>query len=329
MYRIDEDKARSSLPDAQKKDFDDIVFQKVLGASTHIRLIGIMIESIVLDSIEKAEPISMMIERIEIITNFFIQTRGEASQAITNAIYQMTKGLHTYTEEVRIEEISDRIISVKNAYGEASKAANKQAVSYAIEIGNRMETILVYDYSSNVEAFIRGLQGDKIIYIAESRVINGGFPFVKPCLEAGHHIHFIPDASLMYYMKKCDGVFMGAETIYPDGTAFNTTGSDIVALLCQHYKIPLYFITPLIKLDIRPVHGKEKKLVMNDLKTKMSSVANPADLQGDINYQTPELLGVEPAYIKGFITEKGVIPSMQMYALSLDYIKELRGDDDV
>ncbi|MCB6288780.1 hypothetical protein LI276_22125, partial [[Clostridium] scindens] len=87
--------------------------------------------------------------------------------------------------------------------------------------------------SSSVEAFLRKINGPKRIYIPESRVINGGAPFVQPCLEAGHQIHFIPDASMMYYMKSCDGVFMGAESIYPDGTGFNTTGSDIVGLLCD------------------------------------------------------------------------------------------------
>lgn len=329
MYRINENKARSSLPVALIQDFDDIVYQKVLGASTHIRMIGNMIENIALDSINKAESVDIMIKRIEEVTNFFIHTRGEASQAITNAIYQMTKGLHTYSKEERIEEVSKKIIDVKNTYEEASKAANKKAVSYAIEIGNRMDSILVYDYSSNVEAFLRGLEAGKTIYIAESRVINGGYPFVKPCIEAGHHIHFIPEASLMYYMKECDGAFMGAESMYPDGTAFNTTGSDIVALLCRHYKIPLYFITPFIKLDIRPVYGKEKTIVMNNLEKKLSTLANPEGLSGDIVYQTPELLGVEPSYIRAFITEKGVIPSMQMYTMSMEYIRELRGDENV
>ena len=172
------------------------------------------------------------------------------------------------------------------------------------------------------------MQAGKTIYIAESRVINGGKPFVKPCIEAGHQIHFIPDASLMYYMKECDGAFMGAESIYPDGTGFNTTGSDIVGLICDYYKKPLYFISPLIKLDVRPVYGKEKTIVINDLKDKLQDVADP-DNHKDIDYYTPELLGVCPEHIKGFITEKGVIPSIQLYDTAMQYIKELRGEEDV
>lgn len=132
-----------------------------------------------------------------------------------------------------------------------------------------MTTIFVYDYSSTVEKFLRGLAEHerKIrIYIAESRIIDGGLPFVKVCQKAGHHIKFIPDASMMYYIKDCDAAFMGAETFYPDGTGFNTTGSDIVGLLCSYYKIPLYFLTPMIKLDIRPVTGGRKNLVFDNMK---------------------------------------------------------------
>ena len=87
------------------------------------------------------------------------------------------------------------------------------------------------------------------IYICESRALDGGRPFVKNALASGHHVHFIPDTTMLSAMKKCQAVFIGAETIYPDGTVFNTIGSDIVAMLCGTIHKPLYVLTPLIKLD--------------------------------------------------------------------------------
>lgn len=328
MYVIDKEKARQALPDNVKQDFDDIVEQRILGASTHIQMIGNMMEKIALEEAEHGN-VEAMITRIDEVCQFFIATRGEASQAITNAIYQMMQGLHSYDTKEDVQTVAKKIIEVKDAYRKVSKEAIAQAVSYAAVIGNRMQTILVYDYSSTVEAFLRALTPGKTIYIAESRVINGGKPFVKPCVESGHHIHFIPDASLMYYMKDCDGAFMGAESIYPDGTGFNTTGSDIVGLICEYYQIPLYFISPLVKLDIRPVYGKEKTIVINDLTNMMEPIANPDQLEADIDYHTPELLAVPAKHIRGFICEKGVIPSNQLYSIALAYMKELRGEEDV
>ena len=192
MYTVNLEKARKALPAAAVKDFDDIVEQRVLGASKHIQMIGKMIEQIAVDSVEK--------NRIQEVCQFFIHTRGEASQAITNAVYLMTARYRQH-EERDIRTYAQRIIDVKKQYERDCTAASETAVSYAVEIGNRMSAIMVYDYSSSVEAFLRKINGPKRIYIPESRVINGGAPFVQPCLEAGHQIHFIPDASMMYYMK--------------------------------------------------------------------------------------------------------------------------------
>lgn len=321
---IEKEKARTALASSSMKEFDDIVEQRVLGASTHIKMIGKMIEEIALEE-SRQGCVSSMIERIHLVCDFFIATRGEASQAICNAIYQMIQGIDQLEKESDVTKAAEKIIQTKNAYALASVAAIEKAVGYAVEIGNRMQTILVYDYSSSVEAFLRGLTPGKSVFIAESRVINGGKPFVKACVERGHSIHFIPDASLMYYMKDCDGAFMGAETIYPDGTGFNTTGSDIVGLLCSYYQKPLYFISPLVKLDIRPVYGKAKTIVINDLQERLQPIADPEHC-AKIDYHTPELLGVCPQHIKGFITEQGVIPSGQLYDIALQYIKDLRGE---
>lgn len=324
MYLIKREKARTCLSETYQKIFDDIVYQRVLGASTHIKMIGDMIEDICIQALSSNGKTEHVIKDIEELTNYFIHTRGEASQAITNAIYVMIQGLHEHVHKDVSQAVHD-IIETKDQYHQKAKAASELAVGYAIEIGNRMERILVFDYSSSVEAFLRNIEGEKLIYIAESRIINGGKPFVKACVERGHKVHFIPDASLMYYMKDCDGVFMGAETLLPDGTGYNTTGSDIVGVLCDYYKIPLYFISPLIKTDIRPVFGKEKPLVFNDLKEKLQEIADPENIGVDIDYLTPELVGVAPQFIRAFITEKGVIPSGAMYEVCMNYMKDLKG----
>lgn len=128
----------------------------------------------------------------------------------------------------------------------------------------------------------------------------------------------------MYFLKDCDGAFMGAETFYPDGTGFNTTGSDIVGLICKHYGIPLYFLTPMIKVDIRPVAGGRKNLVFDDLKKKLSASWGEDIRTEDIDFMTPELIGVAPEFIRAFITEEGIIPSGQMYGISMEYSRKLR-----
>lgn len=323
-----ENDIRGMLPESVREAFDSIVEQRVLGAGNHISMIGDMIEAIAKRGVDEHRPTAQVIDEVLALADFFITTRGEASQAVSNAILLMIHDIRSCAG-MDIEGAAARIIEIKDGYARTAAEAVKQCVAYGVRLAQTMERIFVYDYSSTVEKFLSCLKDNGKqyeIYIAESRIIDGGKPFVKACRDAGHKIKFIPDASMMYYLKGCDGAFMGAETFYPDGTGFNTTGSDIVGLICRYYRIPLYFLTPMIKLDVRPAYGGRKKLVYDDLKDKLTAAwGDGADKEG-IDFITPELVGVEPGFIRAFVTEKGVIPSGQMYGVSMEYSRNLRGE---
>lgn len=321
-----EEKIRAILPEEVKEAFDAIVEQRVLGAGNHISMVGNMIASIVKRGVEEQRTAASVIEDIREVTDYFIATRGEASQAVSNAIRLMVHNIKDYSDW-DMDRAAEAIMAAKDSYASTAAAAIEKCVAYGVRLAKDMDTIFVYDYSSTVEKFLRRLAENKKdyhIYIAESRVIDGGRPFVKACQEAGHRIKFIPEASMMYFLKDCDGAFMGAETFYPDGTGFNTTGSDIVGLICKHYGIPLYFLTPMIKVDTRPVTGGKKNLVYDDLKKKLSSSWSEDIRTEDIDFVTPELIGVAPEFIRAFITEEGIIPSGQMYGISMEYSRNLR-----
>lgn len=319
-------KVREILPECMLEAFDSIAQQRVLGAGNHIAMVGDMLEAIVNRGVKEGRTTDRVIREIREVADYFIATRGEASQAVSNAILIMTHNLNAYAD-MEMKEAAGLILEAKNSYARKAAEAAEACVAYGVRLAGPMERIFVYDYSSTVEKLLRGLKdGGKQyeIYIAESRIIDGGVPFVKACLESGHKIKFIPEASMMYYLKDCDGAFMGAETFYPDGTGFNTTGSDIVGLICRHYGIPLYFLTPLIKLDVRPVYGMGRKLVYDDLRDKLTRDWGDDLDREAIDFITPELVGVEPGFIRGFITERGVIPSAQMYGVSMEYSRSLR-----
>ena len=76
---------RDILPVHMREAFDSIVEQRILGASNHIAMVGDMIEAIVQRGAEEHRPTAQVIEEIFAVTGFFIATRGEASQAVSNA----------------------------------------------------------------------------------------------------------------------------------------------------------------------------------------------------------------------------------------------------
>lgn len=320
------DQTRELLPDNSKKSFDDIVFQRVLGASRHINMIAEMIESVALEGKKNGSTVNEVVDNVLSVSQFFIETRGDASQAIANAINIMIRDV----DEVRkldLDEATDTIIQMKNRYLTTAQEATNLVVDYGVEVAKSMNTVMVFDYSSTVDKFLKKANpenGKLLVIIPESRSIDGGHAFIKTCVDAGHKVKFIPDAAIMYFLKKCDGVFMGAETFYPDGTVFNTTGSDIVGLVCREFNVPLYVLTPLIKVDIRSIHGYEKVLVKNDLTNRLAVNWDHVE-QEKVDFICPELLGVESKYITAVITEKGIIPANQLFNTSINYSNSLKG----
>lgn len=320
------DQTRNILPENSKELFDDIVFQRVLGASKHINMIGEMIESIALDGKRNDSTADSVVDDILSVSQFFIATRGEASQAIANAINIMIKDIDNVRNS-EIDEAINTIIQMKNSYLTSSQEALHRVVDYGAKVAKSMKTIMVFDYSSTVDKFLKETKpesGKLLVIIPESRSIDGGHAFVKTCLDAGHRVKFIPDAAIMYFLKDCDGAFLGSETFFPDGTMFNTTGSDIVGLVCKEFNVPLYVLTPLIKVDVRSVHGHEKALVENDLKDRLTSNWDPNEIE-KVDFICPELLGVKSKYITAFITEKGIIPANQLFDTSINYYNSLKG----
>lgn len=319
-------KIRNILPETVQNLFDDIVKQRVLGASKHINMIGNMIKAIASQYAMQNLKTQNMIKDIHLLVEYFEKTRGESSKAVANAINLMVKDLDSL-EDINVKKAAKKINDFIDGYDTKAKKDIMSVVEYSVNLAKYMKNIMVFDYSSTVNMFLSKLGNenqDMTIYIPESRIINGGYAFVITSLNAGFKIRFIPDAAIMFSLKDCDAAFFGAETFYPDGTVLNTTGSDIVGLVCKEYNIPLYVLTPMIKIDNRPINGFKYDYVINDLKDKMADIGFKDDEKEKVEFSCPEIVPVEAKYIKAFVTELGVIPANQMYTISLDYYKTIK-----
>lgn len=317
---IDRDLARAQLTGNSANYFDDIVKSRVLGASRQTKLICKMFESIAED--EKND-IHQVKDKITIVANYFKETRGQNSRAIYNAINEVLGEIYSCfkNSEFNRKELIEKIENYENVLnGNVEKSAE-----YAAILCQNVDTIMIFDYSSTVDKFIKKLEGKKCIYIPESRALNGGKPFLETAQKAGHEIHFIPDTLMLVALKKCQIAFIGAETIYPDGSVFNTVGADILGILCQEINIPLYAISPLIKTDIRNIYGITKEAPMPfDFSVRLATEWTDQEKEG-IDFKGIKLVKIDKKYITGIVTEQGIVPSYAFYQVALDYNKRLEG----
>lgn len=296
---------RNLLPNECIEDFDNIVNGVVLGASNHIQMIINMYVQIA-----KENDKENTLYRIEKVGTFFKETRGKSSYAIINALKDVEKRINSSKKENIFEAVS----KAKNAYFEQNDKNIKNIILYTERLIGNHQSVLLFDYSSTVEKAICALKNKIDVYIPESRVIAGGFPYVKKITESGHQVHFIADAAMLSIIDKVDLVFIGAETFYPDGTAFNTVGSDILAELCLNHNVPYYVLTPLLKCDIRALYGIFKDTLETDLKNKIGKDW-PEDLREKVDFKSIELVGVDSKFITGYITEQGIIRPGDLFSM--------------
>ena len=108
---IEQAKVRAVLPQAAQTAFDDIVLQRVLGASKHISIIGQMFISIAEAGASVQDSNEKILRDISAVADFFKKTRGEASQAICNAIDRMLLQI----EACEKDSAAELAAKVKNA----------------------------------------------------------------------------------------------------------------------------------------------------------------------------------------------------------------------
>lgn len=305
----------SQLPESAKTLFFDITEYRVLGASRHINLICDIFEKIAQATKTNADVLSAKVV-IHRTGEYLSETRGQASQAVRNAIDVLLAKLDV-VDASDPAEFSLAVEKVVRDFKEDSERSTERIIQYASAEMCRFKKYLVFDYSSTVCKYVESLAGsgnEVEIYVPESRTINGGKAYAQAAVNSGLKTYFFPDAAMLHYLEKCDAVLIGAETFNPDGTVFNTIGSDILGMLCERCNVPYYVLTPLMKVDKRSMTGHRKAPVLVDL-VKMYAGLLGEKTAKSVDFRCPELIPVDARYIRAYITEKGVIPAYSLYQL--------------
>lgn len=295
---------RELLHPSSHELFDDMTSERILGASNHIRIIGEFFKALVdHNSVDQAS------EKIEAVSRYFNETRGKSSYAIYAFLTAFDKFLES-ADRSSIDVFKDQVYKEIDSFDAKVEHNIQKLINYALLESANYKKIMLYDYSSTVNRFVTSLPDPIDVYIPESRLINGGYPFVPDCVKAGHRVHFLADAGLETVMPQMDAVYIGVETFYYDGTAFNTTGSDIAAILAHYHHVPYYALTLLSKFDPRSIKGVYKDVIAKDLKPLLSNIWPDQDIADKVDFMATELVGVPGKFIYRYITEKGIfLPS--------------------
>lgn len=246
---------------------------------------------------------------------YFRRTRGTETAAVSNAIAILLDSLRP-AAELPVTSARAEMVRRCRVYREESA----KAVTLAAEVGAERllgtRRLLLYDYSSSVAATVR-LLGEKgthvTLVIPESRVLDGGRPYVEELADTPHSMELIPDCALAAGMEGCDAVLEGAESLQADGGFVNTIGTLAVAIMARHFGVPLLVSTTLLKIDSATLKGELQPIHPRDVTARLTA-GWPPNLVARVSLPCPNLERVPAPLVTAYCTEEGTLLPTQIRA---------------
>lgn len=296
-----------SLPPEADEIIQKIQTGKILGASRSIRLINeafcIQVDE---SNLSSGKTLAIQVRKW---ADYLVATRGELSPAVGNAIEIVLEGLEECAESDRVEDVRDFLHTKTAVYNRRSVEQVRRIAEYGANLLHDRGRVLAYDYSSSVNAILlRAAEEGKQLHviIPESRALNGGLPILRDLLHHHKEITFTVDVAMGNELKLCDAVLVGAESLTADGGFWTTIGTGSAAILANHYHVPFYVPTELIKFDPRSNEGLYRKV--NRVKLQMFDFQDLTPLSKQVLVECDDLEFTPHEFVTNYITEDGILP---------------------
>lgn len=174
-------------------------------------------------------------------------------------------------------------------------------------------TVMTLSYSTTVvhaleECWAREVL--KRVFVAESRPLYEGREAASALASRGIPTVLITDAEMGIFVAEADAAVVGADTIRPDGSLVNRTGTFLLALAARHRRMPFYTLAETHK--IAPAAPRAMPFELEE-KDPAEVLPDPIPRVAVRNV----FFDLTPArYLTGYITEDGLLNRQDIAALS-------------
>ena len=205
---------------------------------------------------------------------------------------------------------------ILNHFFEAQKKINK----FVFDLMEDEEVIFTHCHSTNVVKSLKYAKkkGKKFeVHNTETRPLFQGRKTARELKKAGIKVTMFVDSALGVAIsgsqgnKKATKVFLGADALLKKGV-INKIGSEVIAQVAREEGVPVYIIADSWKFS-----PKEIKLEQRDFDEVWKNIPQ----KSHIKIKNPAFEFVHKKYIKGVITEYGVLPYKK-------FIKKARKEKD-
>ncbi|NHJ05866.1 MAG: hypothetical protein EAX90_13650, partial [Candidatus Heimdallarchaeota archaeon] len=145
--------------------------------------------------------------------------------------------------DIFLQKKNDREILfklIKNEINGLKLREERTAKNLAKEMLNYNSIMIISSSNTINQALISysNVKNHDSIFVLESRPLFEGRQTAEKLAEAGYNITLVVDAAAGIIAEKIDAIFVGADTVFKDGSIINKIGSFLLALTANYYKIP-------------------------------------------------------------------------------------------
>ena len=141
---------------------------------------------------------------------------------------------------------------------EASLSAVSMAAQQAVKLIGSNATLFTHSYSSTIVELFRQLRERNVhAIVTESRPLNEGCRLAKQLSEWQIATTLITDAQIGLFVPRSDAIVVGADSLLPDGSLVNKSGSQLMALAAHEHGIPFYVCCESFKRWTEPMGAPE------------------------------------------------------------------------
>ena len=124
---------------------------------------------------------------------------------------------------------------------EVSLSAVSITAQQAVELIGSNPTLMTHSYSSTIVELFRQLRERNVhAIVTESRPLNEGYQLAKQLSQWQIATTLITDSQMGLFVPRADAIVVGADSLLPDGSLINKSGSQLLALVAHEYGVPFY-----------------------------------------------------------------------------------------
>ena len=217
------------------------------------------------------------------------------------------------------EMVHRLVISRSQEFLTGFEQAQQRVEAVGSQVVGDGDVVFIHSYTGTLLGIFRRAreEGKQFKVIAtESRPYGEGRAMVAELLELGIPCTLIIDAAIGSYLHRANKSLVGSDSILANGSVVNKIGTQLVALACRFYGVPLYAAGSILKLSLESLQGAEVKLLERPDDANIA----PADLANREGLRVENrIFDVTPArYFEALITDRGVVAPAAIVTFSDD-----------